>query len=283
MAQQEVDDDLVVEVRAICRQAPTAALIRAYVRAARRFCLESRWLQVSIAGATIAPTYTTGTVTVTNADATVLGVGTAWLTEAQAGNTFVSADGVEYTVLSVTSNTALELTTNYAGSTLAGQTYTLTRQNKTYNLGSDTYNEIFGIAGITLYETAERPIALQESLSGRWDPVEPQGTPEFYQYMPEAQIALHPTPDAAYSMTIGAVVAPKRDATSIDDRLVVKWEYALQDGALAYLLGLPDVPWMNLAAAQMHEARFEVAMIAAANAASLGFDPGAKPLRTEPL
>jgi hypothetical protein len=282
MAQKAVID-LLPDVAQVCRQAPMPTMIAAYVRAARRLCLGSRWLQASINGATIAPTYSTGTVTVTNGSATVTGVGTAWLTQAPAGSTFVSTDGVTYTIDSVASDTSLLLTANYGGTTLGGQAYTVTRQNQTYNLGSDTYNEIFGVSGITLYETSTRPIALQEHLSGDWDPTEPKGVPEFYQYQPEGQVSLHPTPDAAYSMTVGAVLAPKRGSNSIDDRLVVKWEYQLQDGALAYLLALPDVPWANLPLAQVHEERFKAAIIDAANSASLGFNPGATPLRTGAL
>jgi hypothetical protein len=107
--------------------------------------------------------------------------------------------------------------------------------------------------------------------------------PEEYQYVPEAQVALHPIPDAAYNMTVGAWIAPKRGINSIDATLAVKWEYALQDGALAYLLALPDVPWSNLKLAQMHEARFAAEISDAANSASVGFNPGATPLRVQPI
>lgn len=68
-------------------------------------------------------TYSTGTVTVTNADATVEGAGGTVWTSAMAGYNFVSADGLNYYVLSVTDADTLELTTVYAGGTLGGQTY----------------------------------------------------------------------------------------------------------------------------------------------------------------
>ncbi len=68
--------------------------------------------------------YDTGTVTVTNGDATVEGAGgMAWLDYAITGGIFVSADGAYYVIDSVTDNDTLELTTVYAGGTLAGQTY----------------------------------------------------------------------------------------------------------------------------------------------------------------
>ncbi len=209
MAQQAVID-LLGDVAQICRQAPTPTLIAAYVRAARRFCLESRWLVVEVPGVTEAGT-------------------------------------------------------------------------KTYALGTDPYAEIFGIAGITLYESATEPVILDEGDSGLWDPTEPQAVPSEYQYLPEAQFALHATPNAVYNMTIGAVITPKRGVNSIDSRLVTKWEYALQDGALAYLLALPNVAWSNLQLAQVHEEKFLARAMDAANIASLGYNPGATPLRSQPL
>jgi len=206
MAQQAVID-LLPDVAQICRQAPTPTLIAAYVRAARQFCLESRWLQVGIDGVTTAST-------------------------------------------------------------------------KAYNLGSDTYAEIFGVKGITLYEDADSPVFLTEDGAGGWDPAEDAAVPQAFAYLPEAQVALHPTPDAAYDMTIAALIAPKRGATSIDSRLITRWEYALQDGALAYLFGLPDVPWTNPQLGELHAGKFRAAIGQAAEIAALGFNTGNSPLRT---
>ena len=69
--------------------------------------------------------YSTGTVTVTNGDATVTGAGGAAWTDAMDGGLFVSADGVQYVISSVTSGTTLELTAVYGGGTLGGQTYNM--------------------------------------------------------------------------------------------------------------------------------------------------------------
>lgn len=61
--------------------------------------------------------YNVGTVTVANGDATVTNTGASlWLTEVQAGDLFtIISSGVNYEVGSVTSNTILELSANYAG------------------------------------------------------------------------------------------------------------------------------------------------------------------------
>jgi hypothetical protein len=69
--------------------------------------------------------YSTGTVTVTNGDATVTGAGGATWDDGMIGSLFVSADGVRYVVSSVTDATHLELNAGYFGGTLAGQDYNM--------------------------------------------------------------------------------------------------------------------------------------------------------------
>lgn len=61
----------------------------------------------------------TGTISVTNGSANVTGSNTSFTTEIKAGDKILIAS-VEYTVSSVTSNTALVLTANYAGTTASG-------------------------------------------------------------------------------------------------------------------------------------------------------------------
>lgn len=80
------------------------------------------------------PTYTTGTVTVTNGSAVVTGAGgTLWSANVAVGDRFristvndlAFASQVWYTVLTVDSDTQITLTANYAQGTLAGQVYTI--------------------------------------------------------------------------------------------------------------------------------------------------------------
>ncbi|MCK5640860.1 MAG: hypothetical protein KAJ19_08685, partial [Gammaproteobacteria bacterium] len=68
-------------------------------------------------------TYDTGTVTVTNGDATVVGAGGAAWTDVMEGGLFLSTDAVYYLIDSVTDATHLELSVVYGGGTLGGQTY----------------------------------------------------------------------------------------------------------------------------------------------------------------
>lgn len=74
-----------------------------------------------------------GTAGVTNASPNVTGAGTSWLSTVRAGNVFQVA-GVYYIVSSVTSNTALVLTTNYTGATNASIAYTISPDSGAYDL-----------------------------------------------------------------------------------------------------------------------------------------------------
>lgn len=69
--------------------------------------------------------YSTGTVDVTAGDATVTGSGTSWTANVEPGMLFQHGDERVYVVASITDNTHLELTENYAGTTDTGEAYTL--------------------------------------------------------------------------------------------------------------------------------------------------------------
>ena len=65
----------------------------------------------------------TGTVTVTNGSAAIVGVGTLFTTEMMVGRKFTTDRATTYVVQSITDDLHLTLTTNYGGTTLGGQTY----------------------------------------------------------------------------------------------------------------------------------------------------------------
>lgn len=65
----------------------------------------------------------TGTVDITQGEATVAGTGTAFMTELKEGS-FIIVGGVKYKVLKITSNTALTLTSNFEGTTVDDATIT---------------------------------------------------------------------------------------------------------------------------------------------------------------
>lgn len=67
--------------------------------------------------------YRVGTVSVTSGSPAVVGAGTSWLDNAQAGDGFRGPDGRVYEILSVDSDTAITLAENYLGSNAAGAAY----------------------------------------------------------------------------------------------------------------------------------------------------------------
>lgn len=71
--------------------------------------------------------YSTGTLTATNASATVTGSGTTWstTTNAEVGEYIQLPDSKWYKITAIASNTSLTIETTYQGSTLAGQAYVI--------------------------------------------------------------------------------------------------------------------------------------------------------------
>lgn len=279
MAQVQVVD-IIAPVAQLCPSCPTTTLVQAYIDAAREFCSTSRWLKATIAGRTIAPVitpYTTGTVTVTNNNANVVGAGTSWLTQLAAGDIFTGPNGVDYEVLNVTTDTAMALTDVYGGPTLAGQAYSVARDRYTtlYSLGSDTYNEICGISAIDITDADGKIDGLTERKSSEFDLNDEAGIPEFYQYVPEGQFVVHTKPDAVYQLSVGLILQPKKGSNSVDDTLLVNWDRTMESGALAYLLRL-DQPWKNGVEAEKNRLLFNADIKRATMAAQSGYNAGAQ-------
>jgi hypothetical protein len=130
------------------------------------------------------------------------------------------------------------LRTTVTGSTASG--------TQLYSLGDDTYLQIIGVHAVSLTDSGSNIIGLNPSDSAFWNPNLANGTPRWYGYVPEAQIALHPTPDAVYAMTVSLIVQPKSDETTqVPEALLAKYSTVFEAGALGYLLSLPGQPWTN--------------------------------------
>jgi hypothetical protein len=146
-----------------------------------------------------------------------------------------------------------------------------------YTFGTDPFTEVIGVKSVAINEDLLgldfEPIT--ESSSGGWDTTRADDVPEFYTYVPEGMIALYPTPDLAYPLRTIIEVQPKRDAVSIDETLVVSWDYALQAGALAWLLDLPRTPWMDKNEANKQFLIFRGQMNQATSSAQRGYNAGA--------
>lgn len=81
---------------------------------------------------TVADSYSTGTVTLTEDDKTVTGSGTSWEANIEPGDVLRYGTERVYVVESVTSDTALELTDAYEGTTAAGLSYSIYRGDHDY-------------------------------------------------------------------------------------------------------------------------------------------------------
>lgn len=181
--------DVIADVAQIVRRAPNTTLIGAYVRAARKFCRESRWFRSTLIGQTVADT-------------------------------------------------------------------------QLYSLGTDPALEVLGLRAVSAAGLSGNvqswPLNVQDPTS--WNPNVQTRRPQAYAYVPEGQIALYPTPDQAYSLTMTLVLQPRSGATEVPEELLVKWDQALQDGALAYLFGIPGQPWSDPVRAQLHQRAFQAAI-----------------------
>lgn len=71
--------------------------------------------------------YRTGTITVTNGSPTISGAGTLWVDVGtlNPGDILYAPDGKLYEILSIASNTGITLTSNYLGTTLSAQAYSI--------------------------------------------------------------------------------------------------------------------------------------------------------------
>lgn len=143
----------------------------------------------------------------------------------------------------------------------------------------DTFNEIIGIQAMSITENATSEQVMTESFSGGWNPNPLTGgnaLPELFQYVPEGQVAFSRKPDGVYSFRANVVLQPKRDSVSVDSRLVGVWDYALDAGALAYLLALPRTPWTDKAEAREQGRLFNGWVNQAASSAMRGYNAGAR-------
>jgi hypothetical protein len=69
--------------------------------------------------------YRAGTVSVTNNSSAVTGAGTAWVTAAAIGETFLGPDGQSYEIVAINSATSLTIAPVYKGSTASAQGYAI--------------------------------------------------------------------------------------------------------------------------------------------------------------
>ena len=92
--------------------------------------------------------YATNTVTATNGSVVVTGDTTLWLTNNRGRGDRINIDGVDYTVLSVDSETQLRLTAPYAGVGGSGLTYDISRKFQTLQAWEDCISNAGGASSV---------------------------------------------------------------------------------------------------------------------------------------
>lgn len=101
--------------------------------------------------------YSTGTVTVTNASTAIVGSSTAFDTNVAAGDTFKGPDGAFYAIASVTDATNLVLATEYGGTTASGASYAIYNNNRPQYVKRGNNNTAFVHATTVFAITSDNP------------------------------------------------------------------------------------------------------------------------------
>lgn len=169
-------------------------------------------------------------------------------------------------------------------SALAGQTEAGTQ---VYNLGSDPHVQVVGVHAATAARltgnTKSWPLGICNDTGG-WNPNGTRTQPRQFAYVPEGQIAFGPNlPDAVYNIAMTLVLTPRRRAVVVPEEILVKWEGALQAGALQYLLALPNMPWTDLAESKRQGMTFQAGISNARADEQRGYNAGTVFMRRRPF
>lgn len=90
-----------------------------------------------------------------------------------------------------------------------------------------------------------------------WNPSINPSTPLQYAFIPYSNVALWPTPDGVYQINGVIAVQPAQTALELPDEIVRVYDRQVCDGALAWLLQIPNRPWSNLAAVGPYTVSFQ--------------------------
>lgn len=77
-----------------------------------------------------------------------------------------------------------------------------------------------------------------------------ESTPNSWWTTVPGMLTLYPTPDAAYSVSIIAVVTLKQDDTTFPEELATNYAEVIAAGAISALMAMPGKPWTSSANSQ---------------------------------
>ncbi len=148
-----------------------------------------------------------------------------------------------------------------------------------YALGNDPNLDIIGIFAMQATFTPNggnpQTWGLGPTDSNTWSPNVPASPqPTQYQYVPEAQFAIWPTPSTVVDLVVTAIVTPKEGAVNVPLAPLQKYSNDFEAGALEYLLMLPGMPWSNPAAATMYGRAFRSGISNGKAEAQRGYNTG---------
>lgn len=207
--------------------------------------MEGNWKWLEREGAfTTTAGYTTGTVTVTNGSATVTGSGTSWNTSSNvlADDKFNAGEAGFYRIASVDSDTQITLATAFAGTTAAGATYEIRRDEY------DLVDGVLELLTIRIADQAERLINLsphewEEITEGDWDEGEPNYAMLIGSDASEAgntgtnqRLQLYPLPDDEF-----AIVYTYRSLATLSGTGTDNMEFGPQASSLLVYRAMMDI------------------------------------------
>jgi len=220
------------------------AILQYVNNAYQRICLGQhwRWLIASYDFNLEAP-YTTGTVSCTNGDATVTGVGTLFNANIQAKDKFwLSGSSQVYHVSSLTSNTVLELETDFSESSVSDSAYTIAQAQ--YKLPKETDHLLSVVIDVGGKRRKLAPVGLQEfrDISSRSPTY--TGTPEIFTLDRRdtdddfVYVNFFPIPDQMYNLHIDYTVRILKlsDSTSCYPIIPDRYRAVLYYAALSEFL-----------------------------------------------
>ena len=131
-----------------------------------------------------------------------------------------------------------------------------------YTLTAPTDSEIVRIIYTSFQGTTQnksRSLAPVPEIMLRRDYQELEGSPQYFMTPKLGTMTLVPTPNINVSgdlTRINLQLRPSRDASTIDDNVLDRWEEDIMVGAVWLMYDMQDQPWTNKAEARRYKLRF---------------------------
>lgn len=150
---------------------------------------------------------------------------------------------------------------------------TLQANVKSYAVSGDPLLEVVDVPLVQLTDNNGNIVPVPNADPTSFNPNDKPSQPRWYAYIPEGQVTFHPTPNAAYAVTMTLAVQPREGVAEIPDALLVKWRQAIEDGAAWFLYQLPE-PWNDHNLAEIRRLSFRAAVNNAKADVARGYQSG---------